>query len=488
MHATHILLSLLPALVWITGVDANAAVDDELVRDVCIVGGGSSGTYAAIRLKELGYSVALVEKEDRLGGHVNTYRDSATGKFFDYGVIAFHNITTVTKYFDSLAVALAPAIPGYGDTSVFVNNIQSDGKIVQKIPSSVQWTNQTAVRLAFAKYLEIVQQGRFLAQGREPPTEMSEDLVLPFGDFLRKHDLGAMSFPVSQFVPGFRNLLTLPTLYVVKAFPADMAKTVLGLAPPFISTVKGNQDIYDRALDRLGDDAFLGTTVHGVLRHGGGIRAHLKSTTGSTVRAIRAKKLLVAIPPEPRNLLRLGLFLTPAEVRLFSQFENTQFWASVLNITGLPAGDAFLDIDLEAPYAIASAPMSYGFIAAPGFDDLYVNYYATAERKSPEEVQRAILQSLDRFVKANGFNITGTPSFVEINSHSPYQLTVSPSLIKNGFYKKLNALQGRENIWWTGGAWHSYDSSLIWNWTEYELLPKIVDSLKETALEDIQEL
>jgi ribulose 1,5-bisphosphate synthetase/thiazole synthase len=39
-----------------------------LERDVCIVGGGASGTYAAVRLQQLGLSVALIEQKPRLGG------------------------------------------------------------------------------------------------------------------------------------------------------------------------------------------------------------------------------------------------------------------------------------------------------------------------------------------------------------------------------------------------------------------------------------
>ena len=46
---------------------------EPLERDVCIIGGGSSGTYAAIRLQQMGVTVALIEKEDRLGGKQTTF-------------------------------------------------------------------------------------------------------------------------------------------------------------------------------------------------------------------------------------------------------------------------------------------------------------------------------------------------------------------------------------------------------------------------------
>ena len=48
------------------------AAEDVLVRDVVVIGGGASGTYGAIALKDMGRSVAVLEKKPYFGGHVNT--------------------------------------------------------------------------------------------------------------------------------------------------------------------------------------------------------------------------------------------------------------------------------------------------------------------------------------------------------------------------------------------------------------------------------
>ena len=47
-------------------------------RDVFVIGGGSAGTYTAIQLRGMNKTVAVVEVQDRLGGHTQTYRDPAT--------------------------------------------------------------------------------------------------------------------------------------------------------------------------------------------------------------------------------------------------------------------------------------------------------------------------------------------------------------------------------------------------------------------------
>jgi len=42
-------------------------IPDVIIRDVAVIGGGASGAYAAVRLKEdFGKSIVLVEKANRL--------------------------------------------------------------------------------------------------------------------------------------------------------------------------------------------------------------------------------------------------------------------------------------------------------------------------------------------------------------------------------------------------------------------------------------
>lgn len=72
----------------------NYASDDFIARDVAIIGGGCSGTYGAINLRELGKSVLSIEQKFILGGHANNYIDPTTGVSVDHGVQAFSNSTS----------------------------------------------------------------------------------------------------------------------------------------------------------------------------------------------------------------------------------------------------------------------------------------------------------------------------------------------------------------------------------------------------------
>ena len=62
-------------------------IGSHIFRDVCVVGGGSSGTYAAVRLTDMGKTVIVIEQKDRLGGHTETYTDPINGFMYDIGVL-----------------------------------------------------------------------------------------------------------------------------------------------------------------------------------------------------------------------------------------------------------------------------------------------------------------------------------------------------------------------------------------------------------------
>lgn len=59
------------------------ATSDIINKDVAIIGGGSAGTYTAIRLKDLGKDVIVIEKDSILGGHTDTYSE------FNFSILSF---------------------------------------------------------------------------------------------------------------------------------------------------------------------------------------------------------------------------------------------------------------------------------------------------------------------------------------------------------------------------------------------------------------
>jgi NADPH-dependent 2,4-dienoyl-CoA reductase/sulfur reductase-like enzyme len=79
---------------------------DVITRDVCVIGGGASGTYGAIRLNDLGKSVVVVEQQPQLGGQTETYTDLASGNKTEMGVVAWYTNDIVNNFFARLNVSL----------------------------------------------------------------------------------------------------------------------------------------------------------------------------------------------------------------------------------------------------------------------------------------------------------------------------------------------------------------------------------------------
>jgi hypothetical protein len=211
--------------------------NDIITRDICIIGGGSSGTYAALRLREMNQSVVIVERRSRLGGNTQTYTDPDTGLTVDYGVQFFHNTTIVTDYFASLNVPLAPI--GISETGVVTEYVDfRTGKVVSGYsPGDPTMALETyGAQLANYPYLD---------SGFELPNPVPSDLVLPFGDFVTKYNISpGMSF-LSGITEGIGDLLAVPTLYVMKLFGLNILEA---LQTGFLTTAaQDNSALYEKA-------------------------------------------------------------------------------------------------------------------------------------------------------------------------------------------------------------------------------------------------
>ncbi|KAJ7720156.1 hypothetical protein B0H14DRAFT_2210633, partial [Mycena olivaceomarginata] len=160
-------------------------------RDVVIIGGGSAGTYTAFRLHQEGLSVALVERNDRLGGHVNTFHVPNTNTSFDFGVIVYHNISVATNYFSALGVDII--IPPLGATIITsYADLNGDAK-------------------ATTTYISLYNtQFSFLDNGFNLPDPVPEDIRLSWADFMAKYGLDAAAFSVYHVNQGVGNVMALP--------------------------------------------------------------------------------------------------------------------------------------------------------------------------------------------------------------------------------------------------------------------------------------
>jgi len=435
---------------------------DIIDSDVCIIGGGSSGTYSAIRLRQMGKTVTLIEKEPILGGHVNTFIDPVTGLSLDYGVITFGNISVVTKYFDHFQIPLAPTASGASGTQVSADF--KNGNIVPA--SALPQGNLPAALIAYGDQLA---RFPFLINGFNLPSPVPEDLLLTYGDFIEKFELEALAYLAFTLIEGVGNILAQPTLYIMKYFSALTLQSILENS--FLTTAHhNNQELYNKALAELGSDAHVSSNVTDIDRSDDGVQVIVSTPSGQKL--IKASKLLIAIQPKLESLNFLDL--DDQERDLFGQFNNSFYWDALVRNSGIPDNITLSNVDLAASLALPPMPGIYG-ISATAIPGIHTVYYSSDHVLSDEEVQKDILATIERLVKVAGYPpVNGTTEFAGFNNHAPFELTVSTDAIRSGFYQRLNGLQGKRRTWWTGATWQAHDSSLIWNFTESNILPGLL--------------
>jgi hypothetical protein len=403
--------------------------------------------------------VVVVETNDRLGGHTHTYTDPATGGKTDIGVIVWHELPIVRDYFARFNVPLVKAsFDSPGMVSQYVD--YRTGKVVPGYSPSDPSAALQVYGAQLAKY-------PYLENGFDLPDPVPAELLLPFGDFVKKYALDAAVNTVFNFGQGLGDLLRQPTLYVMKNFGLDILRN---LQVGFLTTERhDNSELYQKARAELGADALLRSRVVATDRDASGY-ANILVQTPSGLKIIRAKKVLVTIPPKLDNLF--GFDLDATELSLFGQFGNSAYYTGVLRNTGLPANLSLNNIGADTPYHLPALPGVYS-ISPTGIPGLHSVKYGSPVQLSETQVKANILADLKRLQAAGTVPATtAKPEFAVFASHSPFELTVPTGAIKSGFYRKLYALQGRNRTYYTGAAFHTHDSSLLWQFTE-ALLPRI---------------
>lgn len=332
-------------------------------------------------------------------------------------------------------------------------------------PSQLYMGNVTDAPLGYA-----AQQAKYSSMFEEwnLPDPIPEDLLMPFGDFLRKHNLEAFAYIAFLYDQGMANILKQPTLYVMKYQDQVQMRDLL-MGTFVINALQNNQLLYDRAHAELAESAYLSSYPTKITRGDDGVRVEITTPDGKEY--IKAQKLLMTIPPKSSLPF---LDLDHHEHSLFKQFNNSYYWNGVLKNTGLPIGTTFPNVNPDAALNLPSMPGLYTFLAAP-VPGLHSIYYSSPRDISTHEVADDILATLARVRQGGGYpDPEEATEFVGLHKWDSFEMTVSTDAIRNGFYDDLLRLQGKKNTWWTGAAWMNQATATLWRYTEEKILPHLV--------------
>ncbi|KAJ7476280.1 hypothetical protein B0H11DRAFT_1308775 [Mycena galericulata] len=473
--ASSVVWLLLPSLFLLVHAATSLATNYTTIsRDVVVIGGGSSGTYAAVNLLVSGRSVAVLEQQGRLGGHVETYHDPATDAPINLGVIDYYNNTINNAYFSLLGIPTAPAI-GTAASNTYLDF--ATGKPVPGFDPETQVDAFLPALLAYNSYIS--ETYPYLTLSYENLTyPVPDELLEPFTVFAERHNFTAMLQLYDAEAQNIGNLWQLPTYHAIHAFDPKLIQFFL---QGFINAASGdNQDIYTAAAAYLGsENVFLNSTILGVDRSGACFgeeaaaavcvlsTAPASSGTGNTTTLTKARKLLVAIPSSLPSLASAQLDLDAHERSLFATFYGFTYGVTVFSAPGLNNSEWYHNVGTKTPNNLLSLPAAFSFLSLP--EGRFAAWFGGLKEEgwTPMRVEALIS---DEVARMNGGDIE-FDDFLKI--HVPFRLGAAPRDVASGFYKELYALEGRKNTFWTGAAWAEQDSSQIWWWSDVSLLPKM---------------
>ncbi|KAL0940022.1 amine oxidase [Colletotrichum truncatum] len=440
-------------------------------RDVVILGGGASGAHAAVRLREdFNKSIVVVEKQNRIGGHVATFVDPGTGNPFDYGVNSYTDYTSAREFVGRLSIPIMTPVR----LSLTTTYADFDtGRLTNhSLPSAAETTTALKVYLELCeKYEDIV----LPSYDRFPNASIPEDLTMKFIDFAKKYKIEAAAPRIFQVTGlGMRDFPNQSTLYVMETFGAPITRSFLGIVGSFVPASKRNQDIYDAIAGILGEDVLYSSTIVKTSRDSNGVEVLVKDANNVPL-LIRAKKLLLSFEPTLENLKNIDV--DGEEGSVFKKWKWSTVYAGVVSHPSLTDSYSYTN---SAPSRWLSLP-ELPYVGRFDFlgDRNYRVLVTGDETLNSHGAQQLVERSLERLSEAGTIpNITQSRiEFKAWADHGAMQLHVSNEDLRAGFFTQLYSLQGRRSTYFTGGAWSAQFTTILWEYNNQFVLPKLLAEL-----------
>ncbi|TDZ53024.1 Beta-cyclopiazonate dehydrogenase [Colletotrichum trifolii] len=447
-----------------------SAASRVITKDVVILGAGASGSHAAVRLREdYNKTVVIVEKQNRVGGHVATYTDPETGNNYDYGVNSYTDYGGARDFVARLNVSIMT--PGRLALTTTYADFKTGKPTNYSLPAAADST------AALKKYLELCEkyEAYILPSYVQFPnaTEgIPADLTMKFIDFVNKYDIEAAVPRIFQVTGlGMDDFPTQSTLYVMQTFGAPLARSFVGTTGSFVPSSKRNQEIYDRIADLLGDDVLLSSIAIKTVRTDAGVEILVQGPDNSHT-LIRAKKLLVSFEPTLANLK--GINIDEEEESIFQKWKWSTVYAGIVSHSSLPDSYSYTN---TAPSSWLSLP-SLPFVGRFDYlgDDNYRVLVGGQSNYTSAEAQQLVRKSLGQLAAAGTVPSLGneTLNIKAWADHGAMQLHVPVEELEAGFIPKLYTLQGRRSTYFTGGAWSAQFTTILWEFNNQYLLPKLL--------------
>ncbi|MCU0663429.1 MAG: FAD-dependent oxidoreductase [Myxococcota bacterium] len=410
---------------------------------IAIVGAGASGLTCAFHLKKLGYeNISVYEKEPRVGGKVYSYPYDdyvyELGAFWTtkssktvLEMADYYGIEPVSEEADFLV------LKANGKTYGFEDNLFKNYNLFE---ISFALLNFEKTRAKFGKDLSKI--------GYD---DIHPDLYLPFGTFIKKYRIAPLAYAFRPFWIGcgYGYYETTPALYVMKL-----------MVPSIVDTLS---QMFKRANPFSG-----GEKNSGLLRFPNGYQGVFESVAGD-VPDLRLDSEVTRV----ERALDNGKLV----IRITANGHTDEFDKVIIS-TDLRAALSFLDV-VEEEEELFSSVESYNLhiklVEADGINQpldsmLWFDEYGTIDTIGhmttlvnrsavPEVYFTAQLipwgtssAQIDEWMEEDIRRVGGEVTEYVVEQSWNYFPYVGEQALRDGFYERMNNLQGERGTYFVGGV------------------------------------
>lgn len=455
---------------------------------IVILGAGPSGLYTAHWLKKQGYkNVLVLEKEGHVGGLCRTI--TYGGRSFDLGAnyltpaykltLKLANEVGAKVYSERPFVAMS--VPDDHEKQVTYKPIYQALRIDLKTGKPVPWLKFIGATLKYVwlrwKLRRVVDKPTF--DGIENFDEGS--LCVSFQQWLDNNNLSCLAtsfeLPITQM--GFGYLSHTPAVYALKFMTLASYVPMVLKEAPFIGRLLGWPKRFTLGYQRMWQrvawnlDVRMNVDVKRIERGENGIRLHVEtneenlSEIGTGRETLEADSLIIACPLQPFTESGTHsdvIKLSAEEEALFSKIRITSYCMTTFQVDDMQLGEGKKE---GGPLAsIFPVPglsekkrvVTYG-VAKQWNDNPLVQFYTSTLSTDPhDEVKKDVLKDVDKIARQMGGELVHKRGWQTFDRWTYFQhvdtdvMLGNPDKGEDGWYTRLERLQGQDNTFYVGGA------------------------------------
>ncbi|KXN66175.1 FAD/NAD(P)-binding domain-containing protein [Conidiobolus coronatus NRRL 28638] len=400
-------------------------IDIKHYLPVCIVGAGISGLRVADKLMNKGHKVKLFEKEDRVGGKVNTFRKD--GRVYNMGAAILTDYDV--KTFEIIQKA---------NISWSNMELQYNGEFEFNSGSHIAlpyFDRDPETLASFEQYRQIRPRLNI-----EPGyLEASPELLVTTAEWLKKNNLLGLTKFATIFLTaqGYGSLKTTPALYFI-----HLMDNITDIRKPIYHIPTGIDAIPNYMANEK--DIVLNADISKIDRHDW--FSAIEYTANNDRLTEICSSVVLAFPPNSKSVKKLIPDLRREEKRILDEVRTAKYGSIASIVTDMPFTAMSAALPPTNPqYLGDGTPM----IFLNHTNGAFVSYhwiegeYDQASTKADADIFETKLKTV--FPKLKPGQGSQPALHTKIWEFFPH---VNVESLKSNFYKKFNNIQGRRGLYY----------------------------------------